>query len=168
MFALFVKLDGKWVSQGTNNGFPYEYQLEAFRKTVRENAELSKNAPVKTQGYKIVDLDADEIESWEFDTKKSDSPEAPQVAQKAETIGMLLRFASDLVVGRKYLIHHKSAAQRYVRQSIMTYLGLSDSGHLLWDARPAAGTQEMPTSWLTSVGEVDASVPHFINRIVNK
>jgi hypothetical protein len=56
-----------------------------------------------------------------------------------------------------YKIRHRQQGQQYDRKSVMQYLGLEEHAvntvHL-FNARPTAGTQTMPDSWIISVEEV--------------
>lgn len=64
--------------------------------------------------------------------------------------------------GKMYLIVHQSDAQGYPRVSAMRFLEES-LGKLVFDARPTAGTQEMPRSWVQSIQPTAEKVP-FLNR----
>jgi hypothetical protein len=67
--------------------------------------------------------------------------------------------------GHRYLLRYRSASARRDRSAVMVYLG-ADGDALLFDARPAAGTQSMPCRWIARVEEVPADTPAHINRIV--
>lgn len=70
---------------------------------------------------------------------------------------------TQLSVGKKYRLFYRNPMQRRPREAVMVYLsrqGTSTS----WSARPVAGTQEMPDSWLISVTEVDDQEVCYVNR----
>jgi hypothetical protein len=67
------------------------------------------------------------------------------------------------VAGTKYKVRHRSEQQRRTRESVMTYLGGTS-----WNARPAAGTQELPASWIISAERVPAITVHYVNRLIPK
>jgi hypothetical protein len=73
-----------------------------------------------------------------------------------------------LVVGRKYRIVFKNENQKYLHQSVMAYLGENKAlifGHnLVFDARPVAGTQEIPLSWIADIREVKDNHPIVLNK----
>ena len=71
-----------------------------------------------------------------------------------------------LVVGQRYLLRYRSATQRRDRAAVMVYLG-DDGDRLLFDARPAAGTQSMPVGWIQAAEPVADDTPAYINRIVS-
>jgi hypothetical protein len=65
--------------------------------------------------------------------------------------------------GQRYLLRYRSQTQRRDRTAVMVYLG-GDGDELLFDARPAAGTQRLPRAWARSVEPVAADTPAHINR----
>jgi hypothetical protein len=67
--------------------------------------------------------------------------------------------------GQRYQVRYRSGSQRRDRIAVMVYLG-EDGESLLFDARPAAGTQRMPRPWLRAVEPVPADTAAHINRIV--
>jgi hypothetical protein len=73
--------------------------------------------------------------------------------------------AASLVRGQRYRLRYRSETQRRDRTAVMVYLG-ADGDQLLFDARPAAGTQRMPRAWLRAVEPVPADTPAHINKIV--
>jgi hypothetical protein len=70
-----------------------------------------------------------------------------------------------MVVGDRYLVRYRSGTQRLDRTAVMVYLG-QDADTLQFSARPVAGTQRLPRSWIRSVEPVPANTPAHINRIV--
>jgi hypothetical protein len=63
--------------------------------------------------------------------------------------------------GKKYRIHHQSDSERVMRESVMVFLDAPGGKHAkstFWSARPVAGTQEMPTSWIKKLWLVDDDV----------
>jgi len=67
--------------------------------------------------------------------------------------------------GKRYRIVHQSMTQRYPRVSVMVYLGSSGiMDELSFSARPAAGTQQMPRTWIKQVERVPDSISAFLNR----
>lgn len=57
-----------------------------------------------------------------------------------------------LVTGTKYIVRYQSETQRYQRQAVMVYLGPTPEGDgYLFSARPVAGTQKLPKSWIKGV-----------------
>jgi hypothetical protein len=60
--------------------------------------------------------------------------------------------------GRRYLLRYRGETQRRDRTAVMVYLG-EDGDRLLFDARPAAGTQRLPRTWVHSVEPVPADTP---------
>jgi hypothetical protein len=78
-----------------------------------------------------------------------------------------------MVVGNRYKIYHMSGTERSMRTSVMDYLGreLRESHHgegsnYLFNARPVAGTQSMPPSWIKIVEPVSKDTPIVLNKIV--
>lgn len=67
--------------------------------------------------------------------------------------------------GKRYRIVHQSSTQRFPRVSVMIYLGTSGAIDLLgFSARPVAGTQQLPRTWIKQVEEVPDSTPASLNR----
>lgn len=56
----------------------------------------------------------------------------------------------ELTKGQKYRVLHKSESQRYTRESVLVLLD-RDGNELIFDARPVAGTQKMPVSWVIGI-----------------
>jgi len=73
------------------------------------------------------------------------------------------RFPS-LTTGRRYQVRYRSETQRRDRTAVLVYLG-ADGDALLFDARPAAGTQRMPRGWVRQIEPVSADTPAHINRV---
>lgn len=69
----------------------------------------------------------------------------------------------ELERGRKYLIHHQSPEQRKTRESVMVFLGSCSCDTTDWSARPAAGTQTMPKSWIKAIWSIDQRVECRVN-----
>ena len=72
--------------------------------------------------------------------------------------------AVPMTQGHRYRVRYRSGSQRRDRTAVMVYLG-TDGGWLLFDARPAAGTQRMPNTWIRAVEPVPADTPAHINRL---
>jgi hypothetical protein len=72
--------------------------------------------------------------------------------------------AAGLVPGQRYRLRYRSSTQRLDRSAVMVYLD-ADGENLLFSARPAAGTQQIPRTWLLSVEAVPADTPVYLNRI---
>ncbi len=72
--------------------------------------------------------------------------------------------APAMVIGQRYHLRYRSTTQRRDRGAVMVYLG-DDGDDLLFDARPAAGTQRMPRGWLRAADAVPADTPPYINKI---
>lgn len=68
-----------------------------------------------------------------------------------------------MITGRWYEIRHRSPGQQYDRRSVMQYLGVAEQPGAVthrFNARPKAGTQTMPHSWIKSVAILaDDSTP---------
>ena len=72
----------------------------------------------------------------------------------------------NLQQGRKYVIRHRSPMQRKMRESVMKYLGDHSVGGepgASWSARPVAGTQPIPWSWVYSLSEADEDAAIRVN-----
>jgi hypothetical protein len=67
--------------------------------------------------------------------------------------------------GHRYRVRYRSASQGRDRTAVMVYLD-EDGDWLLFDARPAAGTQRMPRAWIQAVEPVPADTPTYIDRIL--
>lgn len=66
--------------------------------------------------------------------------------------------------GKRYRVTHQSPTQHYARVSVMDYLGTAGIiDELSFSARPIAGTQKMPRSWIIKAEEVDKGVPISLN-----
>ena len=72
--------------------------------------------------------------------------------------------APPMVLGLRHRLRYRSETQRRDRTAVMVYLG-EDGDALLFDARPAAGTQRMPRGWVRAAEPVTANTPAHINRI---
>ena len=72
--------------------------------------------------------------------------------------------AVGLVPGQRYHLRYRSTTQRLDRGAVMVYLG-ADGDRLLFSARPAAGTQQIPRGWLKAAEAVPADTPAYLNRI---
>jgi len=72
--------------------------------------------------------------------------------------------AAALAVGQWYRLRYRSTTQRLDRSAVMVYLG-TDGDQLLFDARPAAGTQHIPQAWLQAVEPVPADTPPYLNKV---
>jgi hypothetical protein len=70
-----------------------------------------------------------------------------------------------MVVGHRYLVRYRSATHRLDRTAVMVYLGV-DADMLQFSARPVAGTQQLPRSWIRAVEPVPADTPAHINKVV--
>jgi hypothetical protein len=75
-------------------------------------------------------------------------------------------------VGNRYRVYHKSGTQRIMRYSVMDYLGRDEhesyagqGPNYSFNARPLAGTQSMPPSWIQSIVPVAKSAPIVLNKI---
>lgn len=70
--------------------------------------------------------------------------------------------------GKRYRIIHRAPGQGFDRESIMDYLGPGQTRfndhELEFSARPVAGTQAFPKTWILSAEEVPASTPITLNR----
>jgi hypothetical protein len=78
----------------------------------------------------------------------------------------------DMIVGKRYKIYHLSETQRVLHYSVMDYLGreqnesyVGQGPNYLFNARPEAGTQSMPPSWIQRVNEVPKNSPVVLNKI---
>jgi hypothetical protein len=74
---------------------------------------------------------------------------------------------SSLQVGKRYKIYHQSEAQKVLRYSVMDYLGPDETNQNNdnWNARPVAGTQSMPRSWISGIYQVHKSAAIILNGI---
>lgn len=72
-----------------------------------------------------------------------------------------------LTAGHRYKITHRAGNQQIARYSIMDYMGPDhdEPKNLNFSARPLAGTQSMPKSWIISIREVPKTTPIAINKI---
>lgn len=73
-------------------------------------------------------------------------------------------WAKAFTVGTRYWILHQSDEQRYPRLSVMTFLDPGDAERGVWNARPAAGTQQLPWSWILDAEPAAKDEAHFVNR----
>lgn len=158
MYALFVKVNGVWSYQGSNSGKSHEYPIEKFKANVREDAEESKNARVKTTAYKIVNLDTDEIDSWDV-SELSEESELPAKA------GVPVKFPSDLVVGHKYRIYYKLPTWQHARRSVVTYRGMSGESFVFY-RHATADRCTLEEEWLHKAEEVDMNLPSEADAII--
>lgn len=65
---------------------------------------------------------------------------------------------ADLVIGKMYVVVHRSGLQRRARLSVMRLLDITPSD-LIFDARPVAGTQTMPRDWIIKVEPTAETTP---------
>jgi hypothetical protein len=66
--------------------------------------------------------------------------------------------------GVKYLVIHQSPSQRFARASVLKFLG-QDTGEIMsFDARPVAGTQNLPRSWVKSIWSVSLDAKISLNE----
>lgn len=72
----------------------------------------------------------------------------------------------DMIPGKKYRIVHRSETQRRDRVSVMVYLGDEGSTWHLFSARPVAGTQMMPKSWIKDITQADDNAKVSLNEVV--
>lgn len=70
---------------------------------------------------------------------------------------------SELKVGTKYRIVYKSSAQKFNRESVMTYIGRHVNS-LDFSARPVLGTQIIPVEWLVDLVAVDQATVPYVGR----
>jgi hypothetical protein len=75
------------------------------------------------------------------------------------------RFTSkaEVEIGTKYRIIHQAENQKYPRHSVLTFLG-SNVADGSWDARPFAGTQSLPWSWIKVIAVDDRGMPHVMDQ----
>lgn len=80
------------------------------------------------------------------------------------------RVLGRLVIGDIYTLQTLIPPQRLMRQHCMTYMGNDGQGHLLFNARPFAGTQQIHPETIKSISWVAHggrdSDRHYMNRIV--
>jgi hypothetical protein len=67
--------------------------------------------------------------------------------------------------GKKYRIRYKTPLQKFEREAVMLYLEFSGTEHI-FSARPVAGTQPVPESWLISHEEVPDDTVPYLNRVI--
>lgn len=79
----------------------------------------------------------------------------------------------EMVVGNRYMIYHMAGTERRMRYSVMDYLGQEpresyrgEGGNYTFNARPEAGTQSMPPSWIKLVESVSKDTPIVLNKMV--
>jgi hypothetical protein len=73
----------------------------------------------------------------------------------------------DMVSGRRYRITHQSDTQKYARVSVLDFMQSgtgTDASALMFSARPIAGTQAMPRSWIINIEEVSSNTPITMNQ----
>lgn len=70
-----------------------------------------------------------------------------------------------LVPGKKYRITYKSEAQRNKREAVLQFLEEVE-GELVLSARPVAGTQKMPRSWIIDITDVSDSTECYMDKVV--
>jgi hypothetical protein len=73
--------------------------------------------------------------------------------------------AAQLAPGYRHRVRYRSDSQRRDRTAVMVYLSV-DADAVVFDARPAAGTQRMPRTWIKAIEPVPADTPAHINRIM--
>ena len=66
----------------------------------------------------------------------------------------------ELTPGQRLRVLHRSETQKYTRESVMIFLEKIDN-QLVFSARPVAGTQTLPVSWI--IGVWPTSEPIKIN-----
>lgn len=66
--------------------------------------------------------------------------------------------------GKRYALLYQAPQHKLPRTAVMTFLDL-DGDRLVFDARPAAGTQQMPAAWVQKVRLIRDEVPHHVNTI---
>lgn len=78
-----------------------------------------------------------------------------------------------LEVGKRYTVFHKTPAMKRWRVSVMDYLGREaneshrgEGPNYLFNARPVAGTQSMPPSWIIRIDEAQPNEKIVLNKIV--
>lgn len=76
-------------------------------------------------------------------------------------------------VGSKYKLVYRNpdTRQKHNRTAVMVYLGEKHEANkhvLVFSARPVAGTQEMPLSWISEIREASPEAPVYINKVVRK
>jgi len=74
------------------------------------------------------------------------------------------RGTASMAPGERYRLRYRSETQHRDRTAVMVYLG-ADGDQLLFDARPAAGTQRIPSIWVLGVEPVPANTPAYLNRV---
>jgi len=72
--------------------------------------------------------------------------------------------ATPLRPGQRYRVWYRGESQHLDRIAVMVFLG-EDGDTLLFDARPVAGTQHLPRTWLRGSEPVPTETPACINRI---
>lgn len=77
----------------------------------------------------------------------------------------------ELIPGKRYLLIHRGPLQRYDRESVMIFLGVeyhpagsAGEPYYQFSARPVAGTQTLPDSWIKEVYEVTPDERIRINQ----
>lgn len=73
------------------------------------------------------------------------------------------RALTAMTPGKKYKVVYKGERQHYNREAIMVFLG-TEGNNTSWDARPFAGTQTMPSSWIVAVFQVDPCTKVYLDR----
>lgn len=100
--------------------------------------------------------------------KPSTEAEATFDANVEATTRKYDRKFAGLIAGKKYKVWYKAPEWKYKREAVMRYLdnALSDTEDLIWDARPAAGTQNMPKSWFIDATDIDPTTPCYIDKMI--
>jgi len=75
--------------------------------------------------------------------------------------------ASPYKEGKKYWILYQSATQRRPREAVMVFLEETET-HIIFSARPAAGTQRIPRYWMIGEYEVPDDTPVYTGRLTRK
>lgn len=72
-----------------------------------------------------------------------------------------------LVPGKRYWLRYRLYGQRRDRTAIMSFMGAHEQlgkSHLMWSARPVAGTQSLPLESVFEISERDERHAIFIDR----
>jgi hypothetical protein len=76
-----------------------------------------------------------------------------------------IKHVTSLAPGQRYRIVYMSGTQRFPRVAVMDYLSY-DANHdaLVFSARPAAGTQDMPRDWVKQFEVVPKTTENFVGK----
>lgn len=76
-----------------------------------------------------------------------------------------IKHVTSLEEGQRYRIVYMSGTQRFARVAVMDYLSFNAAhDELVFSARPAAGTQDMPRSWIKQFEKVPKTTENFIGK----